>query len=194
MDLPADHPRLFKRRPYSDGELIADGVVHAAALVAGVIAFSLLFGKVALHGGAADGLAMAVYAAGFFLMFGFSLRLQHDADSPVKWILRRCDHSAIYLMIAGTYTALLSLIPDSLWAIGARRLRLVRRARRRRAEAVRCPAASTASRPASISRSAGRRSSRSGRSSPRCRPRRWRSSSSADSSIPSASRSISGTA
>src|SRR5208282_414185 len=28
-----------------------------------------------------------------------------------------CDHSAIYLMIAGTYTALLSQIPDSLWAI-----------------------------------------------------------------------------
>src|SRR3712207_6864421 len=24
--------------------------------------------------------------------------------SPVKWILRRFDHSAIYLLIAGTYT------------------------------------------------------------------------------------------
>jgi hemolysin III len=27
--------------------------------------------------------------------------------SPVKWLLRRLDHSAIYLLIAGTYTAFL---------------------------------------------------------------------------------------
>ena len=59
---------------------------------------------------------MAVYAAGFFLMFGFSFAYNMTPASPVKWILRRCDHSAIYLMIAGTYTALLSQIPDSLWA------------------------------------------------------------------------------
>ena len=60
---------------------------------------------------------MAVYAVGFFLMFGFSFAYNMAPASPVKWFLRRCDHSAIYLMIAGTYTALLSQIPDSLWAI-----------------------------------------------------------------------------
>jgi hemolysin III len=116
MDLPADHPRL-KRRPYSDAELIADAAVHAAALVAGLIAFTLLFWKAPLRGGIGGELAMAVYAAGFFLMFGASLAYNMTPNSPLKWILRRCDHSAIYLMIAGTYTALLSLIPDSLWAI-----------------------------------------------------------------------------
>ena len=36
--------------------------------------------------------------------------------SPVKWVLRRFDHSAIYVMIAGTYTALLSQIDDRFWA------------------------------------------------------------------------------
>ena len=30
-------------------------------------------------------------------------RLQHGPVSPVEWILRRLDHSAIYLLIAGTY-------------------------------------------------------------------------------------------
>ena len=116
MSLPASHPRLFKRA-YSPGELVADGFVHAAALIAGVIAFSLLFLKAPLRGGIGEGLAMAVYAAGFFLMFGFSLAYNMTPNSPLKWFLRRCDHSAIYLMIAGTYTALLSQIPDSLWAI-----------------------------------------------------------------------------
>ncbi|MGD0641734.1 MAG: hemolysin III family protein [Roseiarcus sp.] len=115
MSLPESHPRLFKRT-YSNGELIADGFVHAAALVAGVIGFSLLFVKVALHGGPADGLAMAVYAAGFFLLFGFSCAYNMTPISPAKWILRRFDHSSIYLMIGGTYTALLSQMHDRLWA------------------------------------------------------------------------------
>ena len=116
MSLPDLHPRLFKRA-YSNGELLADGAVHAAALVAGAIGFSLLFLKAPFHGGAGEGLAMAVYAAGFFLLFGFSFAYNMTPASPLKWILRRCDHSAIYLMIAGTYTALLSQTQNSRWAV-----------------------------------------------------------------------------
>ncbi len=55
MSLPETHARLFKRA-YSNGELIADGFVHAAALVAGAIAFSLLFVKAGPHGGIGEGL------------------------------------------------------------------------------------------------------------------------------------------
>ena len=75
-------------RHYSNGELIADGAVHAAALVAGVIAFSVLFQKVALHGRLSDGVAMAVYAAGFFLLFGFSCAYNMAPPSPAKWLLQ----------------------------------------------------------------------------------------------------------
>jgi len=52
--------------------LIADGGVHAVAFVAGLIAFAVLFVRIAEHGGALDALAMSVYAASFFLLFGFS--------------------------------------------------------------------------------------------------------------------------
>ena len=95
-------------RDYSHGELIADGVVHAAAIVAGVIGFSVLFQKIAMRGAVGDGLAMAVYAAGFFLLFGFSCAYNMAPPSAAKTTLRRCDHASIYLMIGGTYTALLS--------------------------------------------------------------------------------------
>ncbi|MGD1036067.1 MAG: hemolysin III family protein [Roseiarcus sp.] len=117
MSLPDSHPRLFKRA-YSPGELVADGFVHVVALIAGVVGFSLLFAKASLHGGVGEALAIAVYAAGFFLLFGFSLAYNMTPASPVKWILRRCDHSAIYVMIGGTYTALLSQVHDRLWAVG----------------------------------------------------------------------------
>ena len=104
-------------RDYSAGELIADGAVHAAALVARVIAFSVLFQRVATRGSLSDGVAMAIYATGFFLVFGFSCAYNMAPRSRVKCLLRRFDHASIYLMIGGTYTALLSQIAVSLWAV-----------------------------------------------------------------------------
>src|SRR5208337_3284462 len=82
--------------------------------VAGVIGFSVLFQKIALRGDLGDGLAMAVYAAGFFLLFGFSCAYNMTPPSAAKTLLRRFDHAAIYLMIGGTYTALLSQARASL--------------------------------------------------------------------------------
>jgi hemolysin III len=109
--------QLRSFRDYSDGEIVADGVVHAAALVAGVIGFSVLFQKVALHGATSDGVAMAIYAAGFFLLFGFSCAYNMTPPSRAKWLLRRFDHASIYLMIGGTYTALLSQAYMAFWTI-----------------------------------------------------------------------------
>lgn len=119
MSHAATHPP-FLSRAYSTGELLADGVVHVLALVAGLIAFPLLLNH-ALHvAGAGVVLALVVYAAGFFLMFGFSLAYNMVPPSALKWLLRRCDHSMIYVMIAGTYTAVLVQVgnPAWAWAIG----------------------------------------------------------------------------
>jgi hemolysin III len=109
------------RRDYSHGELIADGTVHAAAIVAGVIGFSVLFQKVAIRGAIGDGVAMAIYATGFFLLFGFSCPYNMAPPSPVKALLRRFDHASIYLMIGGSCTALFSQARGSLFivALGA---------------------------------------------------------------------------
>lgn len=107
MSLPDAHSRLFKR-DYSLAELLADGVIHVVAIVAGLLAYAVLLAKVIAGGNSWIFLAMAIYAAGFFLMFGFSLAYNMTPASPLKWILRRFDHAAIFIMIAGTYTALLS--------------------------------------------------------------------------------------
>lgn len=119
MTLPEDHPRL-RKRPFSMGELVADGIVHVCALVAGMIAFTALLTHVVLQARWVEFAALAVYAAGFFLMFGFSLAYNMTPPSALKWLLRRFDHSAIYLMIAGTYTAMLGQFEPSpaLWIVG----------------------------------------------------------------------------
>lgn len=120
MTLPDTHSRLMKR-PYSVGELIADGIVHALALLAGLIAFPLLLSHALYNADLGVFAALAVYASGFFLMFGFSLAYNMAPPSAVKWVLRRFDHSMIYVMIAGTYTAIIAQFesPVWAWAIGA---------------------------------------------------------------------------
>lgn len=118
--LPEDHPRL-KKRPFTLGELVADGIIHSVAIVAGLIAFTALLYHVLSQSRWSDFAALAVYALCFFLMFGFSLAYNMTPPSALKWMLRRFDHSAIYLMIAGTYTAMLAQFPPSpwLWVLGA---------------------------------------------------------------------------
>ena len=75
------------------GEIIADAAVHAVTIVAGVIGFSVLFQKIALHGAFGDGLAMAAYAAGFFLLFGFSCAYNMTPPSTPR---RSCGASTMH--------------------------------------------------------------------------------------------------
>lgn len=106
MTLPSDHYRILKRE-LSLAELLADGIVHAMALLAGLIAFPLLLFHGLHTAGIGTFAALTVYAAGFFLMWGFSLAYNMTPPSALKWLLRRFDHSMIYVMIAGTYTAVI---------------------------------------------------------------------------------------
>ena len=65
------------------------------------------------------------------------LRLQSVADlTPAKWVLRRFDHAAIYLLIAGTYTPFLAQLDDT--AHGAADARASCGARRRPASRSSC--------------------------------------------------------
>ncbi|HOZ31973.1 MAG TPA: hemolysin III family protein [Tabrizicola sp.] len=118
MTLPANHYRTLKR-DLSLHELLADGIVHALALLAGVIAFPLLLFHALQTAGIGTFAALAVYAAGFFLMWGFSLAYNMTPPSALKWLLRRFDHSMIYVMIAGTYTAVIPHLGTGwAWTLG----------------------------------------------------------------------------
>ncbi|SIS53015.1 PAQR family membrane homeostasis protein TrhA [Phaeovulum vinaykumarii] len=116
MSLPADHPRL-KKRPFTAPELLADGIVHAVALIAGLLAFSILLAQVLWRQETDLFVALVIYAAGYFLMFGFSLAYNMIPPSPLKWVVRRFDHSSIFVMIAGTYTALVVHFESRVWVL-----------------------------------------------------------------------------
>ena len=62
MTLPADHYRMMKR-DLTLHELLADGIVHALALLAGLIAFPILLFHALQTAGVGMFAALTVYAA-----------------------------------------------------------------------------------------------------------------------------------
>jgi hemolysin III len=107
----------MNKRDLTLNELLADGIVHALAILAGLIAFPILLLHTLQTAGVGMFAALTVYAAGFFLMWGFSLAYNMAPPSALKWLLRRFDHSMIYVMIAGTYTAIIPHLSGG-WAWG----------------------------------------------------------------------------
>src|ERR1700731_57677 len=102
---------------YDRAELIADGIVHAIGVFGGLIAATVLIVLTAVYATALDVAVVSVYAAGLLGMLVLSATYNLWPVSRAKWVLRRFDHSAIYLLIAATYTPVIMELRESLFAL-----------------------------------------------------------------------------
>ncbi|MGL3213485.1 PAQR family membrane homeostasis protein TrhA [Bradyrhizobium sp. BR 1433] len=102
---------------YDRAELIADGVVHLVGVAFGLIAATALIVLTAVYAGPFDIAVVSVYVAGLLAMLVLSATYNLWPVSRAKWVLRRFDHSAIYLLIAATYTPFIVELKDSTFAI-----------------------------------------------------------------------------
>lgn len=103
---------------YDRAELIADAIVHGLGVFAGLIALTVLIVLTAVFASATELVTVSIYAAGLLAMLGFSAAYNMWPVSPRKWFLRRFDHSAIYLLIAATYTPFLAQMANG-WLAAA---------------------------------------------------------------------------
>lgn len=102
---------------YDRAELIADGVIHIVGICFGLVAATVLIVLTSIYATPLDIVVSSIYVAGLLAMFGFSATYNLWPVSPAKWLLRRFDHSAIYLLIAATYTPFIVEVKGSLLAI-----------------------------------------------------------------------------
>ncbi len=102
---------------YDRAELIADGIVHGIGVLAGIIAATVLVVLTAVYADPRDIVAVSIYVAGLLSMLVLSATYNLWPVSPLKWLLRRFDHSAIYLLIAATYTPFILEVKDSVFAL-----------------------------------------------------------------------------
>ncbi|WP_164762582.1 hemolysin III family protein [Mesorhizobium sp. M7A.F.Ca.MR.245.00.0.0] len=99
---------------YSRAEMIADGVVHAIGIVLAIAAGSALLALAAFRVGPGEYIAAAFYVVSLLTVLSVSMTYNlWPVSSPAKWVLRRFDHAAIYLLIAATYTPFLAQLEGS---------------------------------------------------------------------------------
>jgi hemolysin III len=110
------HPYLHLHsdwRRITRAELMADGIVHAIGIVFAITAGAGLLWLAAGRTAAAEYVATIFYVVSLLTVLSVSCAYNLWPASRAKWILRRFDHSAIYLLIAGTYTPLLAQLEDA---------------------------------------------------------------------------------
>lgn len=91
-------------RAQSLGEEIANSASHGLGLLAALAAFPVLVALAARGGSAAQVVGASVFATTAVLLY-LASTLFHAVRAPrAKRVLQILDHSAIYLLIAGTYT------------------------------------------------------------------------------------------
>lgn len=90
--------------PYSPGEEVAHWLTHGVGILASLVAIPLLAVTAAVAGDAWRLTSGVIFGASALLLFTTSV-LYHAVQAPrAKARLRLLDHSAIYLLIAGSYT------------------------------------------------------------------------------------------
>lgn len=90
-------------RPQSRGEELANSLSHGLGALLAAIFSPQLIGK-ALDAGTIQALAAAVYCGSMILLFSISAAYHWIPPGGTKELLRRLDHAAIFLFIAGSYT------------------------------------------------------------------------------------------
>ncbi|HEY8357949.1 MAG TPA: hemolysin III family protein [Ramlibacter sp.] len=90
-------------RSQSPSEEVANSLSHGAGALLAALFSPELIGN-AMEAGAVHGLAAAVYCGSMILLYAVSAAYHWLAPGPTKQLLRRLDHAAIFLFIAGSYT------------------------------------------------------------------------------------------
>ena len=85
-------------------EFAADRALHVVGLLVGAAAAAALIAWAAVISDALTFLAVLVYATGLVAMLGCSAAYNLYRSAAHRGLLRRLDHAAIFVMIAGTYT------------------------------------------------------------------------------------------
>lgn len=102
-------PAPYPPAAYSLGEEIANAITHGLGTAAAIVGLTLLLVKGIPVLSSWDLVGLVVYGSSLVVLFLFST-LYHAIPNPrAKDILKRIDHGAIYVLIAGTYTPFMSI-------------------------------------------------------------------------------------
>src|SRR5690606_30798047 len=89
---------------YTAAEEIANSITHGIGVLLAIAGTAVLISSALRDGGPWHVAGVVVFGVGMVLLYASSM-LYHSIHRPrIKAVLRILDHSAIYILIAGTYT------------------------------------------------------------------------------------------
>lgn len=104
---------MRRGRPFY--EELANTITHGVGVAMSVVGLVLLVVRAALYGSAWEVVSFSIYGSSLILLYLASTLYHGFQSKRVKEILRIFDHSAIYFLIAGTYTPFLLITIRGPW-------------------------------------------------------------------------------
>ena len=98
-------------------EEIANSISHGLGLVLSIVGFTILIMLSIRDGDPWRITGFTIYGASLTILYLFSTIYHGLTHSRTKAIFRRLDHSAIYILIAGTYTPVILISLRNTWVI-----------------------------------------------------------------------------
>ncbi len=117
-----DHSRQEAREigfpKYGRDEQIADRCIHVIGVTGSVIGFAVLITVALAQDSFPLLISLALYGTGLVAMLGCSALYNMTHHASRKEVLRRLDHAAIFIMIAGSYTPFALVKIGGAWGVG----------------------------------------------------------------------------
>jgi hemolysin III len=110
-----DKTEVLLKRPQSLGEEIANSISHGIGLLAAGGIIPMLVINADRRGGAADIVSVSIFAAAIVLLYLISTLYHALPQGRAKQVFQILDHSAIFLLIAGTYTPFTLGVLRGIW-------------------------------------------------------------------------------
>lgn len=97
-------------RAYTGIEEVWHASIHGLGILLSIAALAILVAMSAVYSNVWAVVSSAIFGASLILMYSMST-IYHSVQNPnVKRILKKCDHIAIYYLIAGSYTPFLLVL------------------------------------------------------------------------------------
>lgn len=103
---------------YTMRERVADGCIHVIGVTASLVALTVLLVVGVETQATLWIVSLAIYGLALVAMFSCSAAYNLVVRPKLKEVMRRLDHAAIFLMIAGTYTPFILIKMNTPWGLG----------------------------------------------------------------------------
>jgi hemolysin III len=102
---------------YTMRERVADGCIHVIGVTASLVALTVLLIVGVETQATLWIVSLAIYGLALVAMFSCSAGYNLVVRPKLKEVMRRLDHAAIFLMIAGTYTPFILIKMNNAWGL-----------------------------------------------------------------------------